>query len=112
LARGLRPWRSPPTGAPCTSPARPALLDRALAPGGYLGLTCFAAGQIGCELPDDQLYRDGQLHGGLAYTPQALRRIFAGYEQIELRPMNPQPDDGAAFGVPFLLTALFQRPVQ
>ncbi|HET7017030.1 MAG TPA: class I SAM-dependent methyltransferase [Streptosporangiaceae bacterium] len=89
-----------------------ALLDRVLVPGGCLGLTCFAAGQMGCELPDEQLYREGQLYGGLAYTPQALRQIFAGFEELELRPMTPQPDDGAAFGVPFLLTALLRRPVR
>ncbi|HEV8561997.1 MAG TPA: class I SAM-dependent methyltransferase, partial [Actinophytocola sp.] len=29
-----------------------ALLDRALVPGGHLGLTCFAAGAMGSELPD------------------------------------------------------------
>ena len=87
-----------------------ALLDRVLVPGGHLGLSCFAAGQMGCELPDDQLYRDGQLHGGLAYTPEALRRIFAGFEEVELRPMRTQADDGSVFGVPFLLTALFRRP--
>lgn len=88
-----------------------ALLDRILVPGGHLGLTCFAAGQMGCELPDEQLYRDGQLHGGLAYAPEALRRIFAAFEEIELRPMTPQPAGGPVFGVDFLLASLFRRPV-
>lgn len=72
--------------------------------------TCIATGQMGSELPDDQLYRDGYLHGGLAYSPEALRRIFDGFTEIELRPMSPQPPEAPAFGVPFLLTALFQRP--
>lgn len=87
-----------------------ALLDRVLAQGGHLGLACFAAGAMGCELPDEQLYRDGQLHGGLAYTPGALRSIFSGFDEIELRPMREQPPGAPAFGLPFLLTALFRRP--
>jgi SAM-dependent methyltransferase len=87
-----------------------ALLDQVLVPAGHLGLTCFATGQMGSELPDDQFYRDGHLHGGLAYSPEALRRILAGFTEIELRPMKPQPPEAPDFGVPFLLTALFQRP--
>jgi hypothetical protein len=79
-------------------------------PGGYLGLTCFAAGQMGCERPDEQLYRDGQLHGGLAYTPDEVRRIFGGFEEVELRPMRPQAAEGETFGVDFLQAALFRRP--
>ncbi len=86
-----------------------ALLDRVLAPGGHLGLACFASGAMGCELSDDQLYRDGRLHGGLAYSPDALRSIFSGFEEIDLRPMREQPADALTFGVSFLLTALFRR---
>jgi SAM-dependent methyltransferase len=87
-----------------------ALLDRVLAPSGHLGLACFAAGAMGCELPDEQLYRDGRLHGGLAYTPDALRSIFSGFDEIEMRPMRELLPEAPAFGFPFLLTALFRRP--
>jgi hypothetical protein len=38
---------------------------------------------MGCELPDEQLYRDGQLYGGLAYTSDALRSIFSGFDEID-----------------------------
>ncbi|WIX84837.1 class I SAM-dependent methyltransferase [Amycolatopsis sp. DG1A-15b] len=89
-----------------------ALLDRRLAPGGHFGLTCFAAGtgdaNSGVEIPDAQLYRDGSLHGGLAYDPDDLRRLFGSYTEVELRAMNGEPADGL-FGVPFLLTGLFSR---
>ncbi|RRQ75846.1 SAM-dependent methyltransferase [Streptomyces griseofuscus] len=88
-----------------------ALLDRLLAPGGYFSLACFAAGRMGSELSDADLYRTGSLRGGLAYTPEALRHVFAGLEEIELRSMRPQPPDSALFGEPFLWTALFRRPV-
>ncbi|MFE3451112.1 class I SAM-dependent methyltransferase [Nonomuraea sp. NPDC059194] len=86
------------------------LLDRVLAPGGHLALTCFAAGAMGSELSDEDFYREGRLHGGLAYTPDALRWIFSDFTEIELRRMEEQPPDAPVFGVSFLLTALLQRP--
>lgn len=86
------------------------LLDRVLAPGGHLGLTCFAAGAMGSELPDAAYYRDSRLHGGLAYTPQSLRWIFEDLTEIELRRMHDEPPDSPHFGEPFLWTALFRRP--
>ena len=33
------------------------LLERCLKPGGHLGLACFAAGSMGSEVPDAELYR-------------------------------------------------------
>ncbi|MEU8682571.1 class I SAM-dependent methyltransferase [Streptomyces sp. NPDC048611] len=89
-----------------------ALLDRVLAPGGHLALTCFAAGAMGSELPDRDFYRRSGLHGGLAYTPESLRRIFSGLTQIELRRMHDEPPESPSFGEPFLWTALFRRPVR
>ena len=86
------------------------LLDRLLAPGGHLALTCFAAGAMGSELSDEEFYRQGRLDGGLAYTPEALRWIFSDFTEVESRPMEEQPADAPVFGVPFLLAALFQRP--
>ncbi|NUW33384.1 class I SAM-dependent methyltransferase [Nonomuraea sp. SMC257] len=85
------------------------LLDRVLAPGGHLAVACFAAGAMGSELPDEDFYRDGRLHGGLAYTPESLRFIFSDLAEIEIRMMEEQPPDGPCFGVPFLLAALFSR---
>lgn len=87
-----------------------ALLDRVLAPGGHLVLTCFAAGAMGSELPDAAFYQDSRLHGGLAYTPAALRRIFADLTELELRRMRDQAPESPHFGEPFLWTALFRRP--
>ncbi|MEV6973583.1 class I SAM-dependent methyltransferase [Kitasatospora sp. NPDC093806] len=87
-----------------------ALLDRVLTPGGYFGLTCFASGAMGSELPDAELYRNGRLDGGLAFTPDELRWIFADFAEVEIRPMVPQQPDSPLFGIPVLLTALFRRP--
>ncbi|MEU6113480.1 class I SAM-dependent methyltransferase [Streptomyces sp. NPDC047117] len=86
-----------------------ALLDRSLAPGGHFALSCFAAGAMGSELPDAELYRSSRLHGGVAYTPESLRRIFASLTEVELRRMRDEPDDSPHFGAPFLWTALFRR---
>ncbi len=84
-----------------------ALLDRCLAPGGHLGLTCFAAGHMGSEVPDADFYRQARLDGGLAYTAESLRWIFADLVEVELRPMRTGTPH---FGEPFLHTALFRRP--
>ncbi|WP_269859154.1 class I SAM-dependent methyltransferase [Streptomyces sp. RPT161] len=86
-----------------------ALLDRSLAPGGHLALTCFAAGTMGCELADIDLYREFCLHGGLGYSRHALRWIFADLTEIELRRMRDEPPDSECFGEHFLWAALFQR---
>ena len=86
-----------------------ALLDRVLAPGGHVALACFAAGAMGCELPDADLYRRATLDGGLAYTPESLRDIFAGLTEIGIRRMRDEPGHSPRFGEPFLWTALFRR---
>ncbi|MGK5733682.1 class I SAM-dependent methyltransferase [Streptomyces sp. URMC 124] len=86
-----------------------ALLDRALAPGGRFALTCFAAGEMGSEVPDADLYRQARLHGGLAYSPESLRGIFRDLAEVELRRMRDEPAESPGFGEPFLWTALFRR---
>ncbi|QIY58631.1 class I SAM-dependent methyltransferase [Streptomyces sp. RPA4-5] len=86
-----------------------ALLDRLLAPGGHLSLTCFAAGGMGSELPDVEFYRQSRLHGGLAYSPESLRRIFSDLTEVELRRMHDEPPESPYFGETFLWTALFRR---
>ncbi|MEV6331589.1 class I SAM-dependent methyltransferase [Streptomyces sp. NPDC051909] len=87
-------------------------LARHLAPGGHFSLTCFAAGPggMGSELPDAAFYRDASLHGGLAYTADALRTLFAAYAEVELRRMHAEPADSPHFGESFLWTGLFRRP--
>lgn len=95
-----------------------ALLDRVLAPGGHFGLVCFAAAQadapgMGSELSDADFYRDGRLHGGLAYTDESLRAIFTGHgsglREVELRRMRDEPEESPYFGEEFLWTGLFRR---
>jgi hypothetical protein len=80
-----------------------------LASGGHFALTCFASGGMGSELPDTAFYRDSGLHGGLAYTPESLRRIFSDLTEVELRRMHDEPDVSPPFGEGFLWTGLFRR---
>ncbi|MET8471579.1 class I SAM-dependent methyltransferase [Streptomyces sp. NPDC006422] len=88
------------------------LLDRVLAPGGHFGLVCFAAGaEVGSEVDDHALYRERGLGGGLAFSPDELRHLFREFEDVEMRGMVAQGQDAATYGVPYLLTALFRRPV-
>jgi SAM-dependent methyltransferase len=86
-----------------------ALIDRVLAPGGHLAMTCFAAGEMGSELPDADFYRQSRLDGGLAYTPESLRWIFSDLTEVELRRMRAEPPESPHFGENFLWTALFRR---
>ncbi|MER6282671.1 class I SAM-dependent methyltransferase [Streptomyces sviceus] len=88
-----------------------ALLDRHLAPGGRFGIACFAEGAVGSERSDADLYRQGRLEGGLAYTAESLRRIFCDLTEIELRRMRDEPPESSRFGEPFLWTGLFGREV-
>jgi SAM-dependent methyltransferase len=81
-------------------------LDRCLVPGGHLALTCFADGGMGSEIADAELYRVGSLEGGLAFTSDELRWIFADLTEVELRRMK---DGSPYFGEPDLWTALFRK---
>ncbi|MET9403127.1 methyltransferase domain-containing protein [Kitasatospora sp. NPDC002965] len=89
-----------------------ALLDRVLVPGGSFVVNCFAAGATGSELPDAELYRNGRLDGGPAFTADELRRLLTDFTEVEIRPMVPQPPESGLSGIPVLLTALFRRPPQ
>ena len=86
-----------------------ALLDQLLAPGGLFGLTCFAAGAMGSELPDAAFYERGRLEGGLASPPKSLRQLFFDLVGVGIRRMRDEPPHSPHFGEPFLWTALFRR---
>jgi SAM-dependent methyltransferase len=89
-----------------------ALLDRLLAPGGHFAVACFAAGLMGSEEPDAELYREGSMAGGLAFTPDDLRWLFQDLVEVEIRPVRAQAEDSPHFGEDFLLAGLFARPTE
>jgi len=85
------------------------LLEQVLAPEGWFGLACFAAGAMGSEAPDEDFYRTRQLGGGLAYTDGELRGIFDWLSEVELRRMHEMEVDSGLFGESFLWAGLFRR---
>jgi SAM-dependent methyltransferase len=101
------------------------LLERTLRPGGRFGLACFAADggdMSGSDADDLDLYRQGHLGGGLAYTDDDLRRCFDWLTEVALRRMRPgragagasagvedEGADGGVFGEEFLWAGLFRR---
>jgi SAM-dependent methyltransferase len=87
-----------------------ALLDRLLKPGGRFGVACFAAGMMGSESSDAELYKEGSMAGGLGFTPDDLRWLFQDLSEVEIRSMLAQDEDSTYFGPEFLLAALFLRP--
>lgn len=84
------------------------LISAMVRPGGAFALACFAAGAMGSEASDVDLYRAGSLAGGLGYTDTELRRTFDWLREVDLRRMrSPRPEDGT-FGEDFLWAALFR----
>lgn len=94
---------------PHRRPAYRELLRRALRPGASFGLACFAAGAMGTEDADLELYRAGSLAGGLAYTAQELRATFGWLQERELRRMRAMSGKDGRFGEDFLWAGLFAR---
>ncbi|CAM3920731.1 Methyltransferase domain-containing protein [Bacillus mobilis] len=89
------------------------LIKNSLKPGGYFGLTCFAAGDLdernGSEITDWDVYRGWSLQGGLAYSEEKLREVFKEFEVIEIRKMRQIKQPNTMFGESFLWTALFKK---
>lgn len=85
------------------------LLNSTLKPGGHFGLVCFAAGAMGAEITDWEVYRQRSLRGGLGFTEDKLKSFFSGFELIEFRRMRQMDQKDALFGEAFLWTALFRK---
>lgn len=86
-----------------------ALLEATMRPGGRFGLACFAAGAMGSQAPDEDLYRDGSLAGGLGYSADELRHHLDWLTEVELRRMSSRAVGEATFGQDFLWAGLFER---
>ncbi|KKO51808.1 class I SAM-dependent methyltransferase [Paenibacillus sp. DMB20] len=90
------------------------LLDNALKPGGYFGLTCFAPGFGGLGGPDHdmtdwEVYETGTMRGGLSFTREKLDYLLLdSFDNVEFRSMAEQKST-KAFGVPFLWTSLWRK---
>lgn len=85
------------------------LLNHTLKPGGYFGLTCFAAGSMGAEITDWEVYRQRRMRGGLGFTEEQLKTFFGSFENIRFRRMRQTEQSENLFGEDFLWTALFRK---
>ncbi|ANE45221.1 methyltransferase [Paenibacillus swuensis] len=83
-------------------------LKKALKPHGHFGLVCFnTAG--GKDTSDWEIYRSGSLKGGIGYTEERLRDIFADdFEFVDFRAMKKITQPSEHFGEDFLWVSLMQ----
>jgi SAM-dependent methyltransferase len=90
------------------------IVHRSLKPGGLFGITCFRPGfgdQGGPvrEMSDWDVYEEGTMNGGLAFSEEKIHYILDPYfECIEFRAME-KPENDEVFGVPFLWCSLWKK---
>ena len=86
------------------------LLHRALAPGGYFGLTCFAWGENCAAEVDDWAFYD-ERRVGVAFTQERLREFLGEkFDTIYIRKYrNGVP--GAIQGLEFMWACLFRKKI-
>jgi SAM-dependent methyltransferase len=73
-------------------------------PGGRFGIVTFAAGRM--DAPTDlEVVTSGDTAGGMTFSLEDLRTIFAPLEPLEIRPVHPGRED--TFTADFLHAALF-----
>jgi SAM-dependent methyltransferase len=90
------------------------MISRSLKPGGCFGITCFRPGfgdQGGPvrEMSDWDVYEEGTMNGGLAFSEEKLAYILEPYFTcIEFRAVERTNQD-ESFGVPFLWASLWRK---
>jgi len=84
------------------------ILRKALKPGGYLGLVCFAWGENCADEIDDWAFYEQKFSAGLALTKERLAELFAQqFEVIEIRKYkNHEPN--TIQGLKFMWVCLFK----
>lgn len=85
-------------------------LRDSLAPRGLFGICTFTAGRMGTTASDEELLLQRGLEGGVAYSLDELREMFAWLELVDARHMPPARNHGEeAFSHDFLQVALFRK---
>lgn len=90
------------------------IINRSLKPGGLFGITCFRPGfgDLGGpvrEMSDWDVYAEGTMNGGLAFSEEKIRYILDPYfECIDFRAVEEQDND-EVFGVSFLWASLWRK---
>ncbi len=90
------------------------MIYRSLKPEGLFGIVCFRPGfgdQGGpaTEMSDWDVYEEGTMNGGLAFSEERIRSILEPYfECVDFRAMVEQNDEDV-FGLPFLWGSLWKK---
>lgn len=92
---------------PHRRPDHVALVDRALAPGGRLGLVCFRP-EGGSGLTDREVYERRTVGGGLGFDEAQLRAVW-DRPPFALRDLRPMRSGGEHFGEDFLWALLAEK---
>lgn len=87
------------------------LVHRALKPGGYFAINCFAENGIygGSAMSDWDVYRNRSLQGGLGYTKEKLLFIFKDFQEIEIREMKSFEQPSDLFGLEGFIVSIFRK---
>ena len=85
-------------------------LRECLSPQGLFGICTFTAGRMGTTASDEELLLQRGLEGGVAYSLDELREMFAWLEVVDARLMPPPHEHAdATFSHDFLQVALFRK---
>ncbi|WNB94017.1 class I SAM-dependent methyltransferase [Bacillus sp. NEB1478] len=85
------------------------LLNNCLKENGHFAITCFDAEGMGMDVSDVEVYKERTMKGGLGYTIEKMRDVFAGFQELELRKMNEIIQPAPTFGLPFLWAGLYKK---
>ncbi|MCM3733304.1 class I SAM-dependent methyltransferase [Fictibacillus nanhaiensis] len=85
------------------------LLNNCLKSSGHFAITCFDAEGMGLNIPDEEVYRERSMQGGLGYTLEKMHEVFSEFEELELRKMKDIQQPADTFGVPFLWAGLYKK---
>jgi cyclopropane fatty-acyl-phospholipid synthase-like methyltransferase len=85
------------------------LLNNCLKKDGHFAITCFDAEGMGADIPDMEVYNERSMKGGLGYTLEKMRTVFAGFQELELRKMKEIKQSASTFGLSFLWAGLYRN---
>ncbi len=86
-------------------------IEKHLESGSHFALSVFKEnGKYGgSALPDIDYYRDRSLHGGIGYTKEKLQKLFAYFEQVDIRAMGFENLPPGTLGFEGFIVCLFKK---
>ena len=86
-------------------------IEKHLESGGHFAISVFKEnGKYGgSTLSDIDYYRDRSLHGGIGYTKEKLQKLFARFEEVEIRAMAFENLPPNTLGFEDFIVCLFKK---